>query len=397
MNPLDSFRERFVFADPNLIYMDGNSLGRLPKDAVQAVSNAVEYQWGERLIRAWNDHWLSLPSQIAGRIARILEVDDDEIALADSTSVNLYKLAFGALQSQPQRKVILTDSENFPSDVYLLAGLAQQLDRELKVVEPSQLFEAFDENVALLSLSQVAFRTGAAYDMVAVTQAAHRHGILVLWDLSHSAGALPTPLKASNADLAVGCTYKHLHGGPGAPAFLFVRRDLQERIHNPIQGWFGQRNAFDFGLQYHPAPGIARFQVGTPPILSVVGCQAGIGLVEEAGIRAIRTRSLEQTDRIISHFDARLQPFGFSLKTPRNHAERGAHVTLGHPEAWRIVRSLIEDENVIPDFRAPDGVRLGPAPLYTTDEEIDRAMDAIVNILQSGKHLRFNSERPPVT
>jgi kynureninase len=364
---------------------------------MRAVRDAVELQWGERLIRAWNESWLSLPARIAGRIARILGVDEEEVALCDSTSVNLYKLAFGAIQSQPGRNVIVTDAENFPSDVYLLSGLAQQMHCELRIVDPDRLVESFDKNVALVSLSQVAFRTGAAYDMVAVTQAAHRHGILVLWDLSHSVGVIPTPLRECGADLAVGCTYKHLHGGPGSPAFLYVRTDLQDRIRNPIQGWFGQQNAFDFSLEYQPSVGIGRYQVGTPPMLSVVGCEAGIALVEEAGIAAIRERSLDQTQQFIDGFDRRLANLGFSLLTPRSAAERGAHVTFGHPEAWRIVRSLIEDENVIPDFRAPYGIRLGPAPLYTTDQEIDRAMDAIVNILRSGKHLRFNSERPPVT
>jgi kynureninase len=392
-----SFRDRFVITDPNVIYLDGNSLGRLPKTAISAVQHAVEQQWGDRLIRGWNEHWLNLPSEISGVLAAILGVAPDEVALSDSTSVNLYKLASGCLRSQPNRPVILTDTENFPSDLYLLQGIAKQLNRELQIIEPSKIANALSDEVALLSLSHVAFRSGFVFDMAKITKAAHDKGAMVLWDLSHSVGAVPTPLRESHADFAVGCTYKHLHGGPGSPAFLFVRRDLQTTIENPIQGWFGQQSAFDFGLQYQPAEGIARFQVGTPPILSVVGCQTGINLVAEAGIDAIRTRSLQQTDRIIGHFDARLEPLGFSLLTPRNQTERGAHVTLGHPDAWRIVRSLIEDENVIPDFRAPDGVRLGPAPLYTTDDEIDRAIDAIVNILHSGKHLRFNSERPPVT
>ncbi len=389
-DPILAYRDRFVIDDPDLIYLDGNSLGRLPKATIATLLHAVEVQWGQRLIRGWNEAWLDAPRRIATRVANILGVQSDEVVMSDSTSVNLYKLAYAALEAKPDRRIILTDTENFPSDVYLLQGLAQRLDRELKIVPPEQVVNSLTEKVALVSLSQVAFRTGAAYDVEAVTAATHAVGALILWDLSHSVGALPTPIAA--ADLAVGCTYKHLHGGPGAPAFLYVRRDLQEALANPIQGWFGQHNAFDFDLTYAPASGISRYQVGTPPILSLLGCEAGIALVEEVGIYEIRQQSLRQTQFIIDALGGE-----FEILTPREEARRGAHVTLSHPEAWRIVSALIEQENVIPDFRAPNGVRLGPAPLYTSMDELAEAAVRLGKVMKTRSYEKFDSDRPAVT
>ncbi|RYG41711.1 aminotransferase class V-fold PLP-dependent enzyme, partial [bacterium] len=315
---------------------------------------------------------------------------------SDSTSVNLYKLAFAAIEHRRPRRKVVTEASNFPSDLYVLQGL-KRVWSDLRLVESEgDPEESLDEDTALLCLSHADFRTGRLRDIGRLTRAAHDVGALVLWDLSHSAGACPVRFTEHGIDLAIGCGYKHLNGGPGAPAFLAVRHDLQDTLVTPIQGWFGQRDAFEFGREYRAAEGIGRFQAGTPPILGMTSLEASAGLSAEVGIDAIRKRSLAQTDCFVRWFDEVGQGYGLRLDSPRDPSERGAHVLFGHPEAWRINLALIE-AGVIGDFRAPDGLRLGPAPLYTTDEEIEHALRTLEGILRSEDWNRFDAARARVT
>ncbi|WP_232072465.1 aminotransferase class V-fold PLP-dependent enzyme [Phytohabitans flavus] len=303
---LAPFRERFVIPDEHLVYLDGNSLGRLPRSTRERLHLAIE-EWGGDLIRGW-DRWITLSREVGDVLAGgVLEAEPGEVVLSDSTSVNLYKLAVAACAARPDRHVIVTDDDNFPSDRYIFQGLAEERGLDLRVVKTDidlgisveAVREALDEDVALVSLSHVAYRSGAVADMAAVTAAAHEVGALVLWDLSHSAGAVRVPLRSAGVDLAVGCTYKHLNAGPGAPAFLYVRADLQPELRQPIWGWFGQRDQFDMGAEYDPVASIDRFQVGTPPVLGAyaalegarITAEAGIGAIAEKGRRSGRTRS----------------------------------------------------------------------------------------------------------
>ena len=405
-DPLAPFRERFVIAEPELVYLDGNSLGRLPRATVEVARRLVEEAWGTRLIRGWNDGWLGLSEQVGEKIGRLLGAAPGQVTVADSTSVNLFKLAVGALRSRPGPYRIVTDDLNFPSDLYLLRSALEAVgDGELEVVRspdgigmPLELLqEAVRPGTTLVSLSHVVFKSGFLYDMAAVTALAHQVGALALWDLSHSAGAVPVDLDGSGADLAVGCGYKYLNGGPGAPAFLYVRRELQEELQNPLAGWFGRDDPFGFALEYEPAAGVRRFLTGTPPVLSLALIEPGVELLLEAGIARVREKSLAQTEYLIRRWEERLALLGYRLASPREGARRGSHVSLAHPEGWRINRALIDRLGVIPDFRAPDVIRLGICPLYTTYAELERAVEALHTAVADRLYEEFPSQRSAVT
>ncbi|NTU63776.1 MAG: aminotransferase class V-fold PLP-dependent enzyme, partial [Chloroflexi bacterium] len=306
---LASFRDEFVIDDPELIYLDGNSLGRLPKRSTARLQQAIEHEWGSRLIRGWNEGWFTLPQRVGAKIAQLIGAQADEVIAADSTSVNFFKLVIAALRARPGRSKIITDDLNFPSDVYLLQGAIDLLGNCHRLhavhsedglsVSTDQLRDAIDDDTALVTLTHTAFKTGYVYDMATITEAAHRVGALMLWDLSHSVGALPLALNEGEVDLAVGCTYKYLNGGPGSAAFLYVREDLQEEVLNSIWGWFGQKGQFDFGLQYQAASGMNRWQVGTPSILALSAVEPAIDLLLEAGIDRLRAKSIAQTEYLI--------------------------------------------------------------------------------------------------
>lgn len=357
---------------------------------------AVEDEWGGRLIRGWNEGWLDLPRRIGDGIAALIGAEQGEVVACDSTSVNLYKLAFAAVEARRPRRKIVTEAGNFPSDLYILQGLRRVWPDLEIVAAKGDPAESLDADTALLCLSHADFRTGRLRDLGALTDAAHKMGVLTLWDLSHSAGACPVDFAANGLDMAVGCGYKHLNGGPGAPAFLAVRSNLIEPLTSPVQGWFGQRDAFAFGTEYAPTVGIGRFLAGTPPILALTALEEGVALSVGVGIRAIRERSLAQTDWFVAWYDRVGSGLGLRLDSSSSHRERGAHVLFAHPEAWRINLALIEAD-VIGDFRAPDGLRLGPAPLYTTDEEIDRALAILEEVLRNRGWEQFSSERLAVT
>lgn len=388
-DPLTTFRERFVIDDPDLIYLDGNSLGRLPRTTTERLDEVVRREWGERLVRSWDEGWFEAAGRIGDKIARLVGADDGEVAPADSTSVNLYKLALAAVTARPDRPTILTDDLNFPSDLYILQGIAAATGRRVRVVPsvdgihgPAEaLIAAMDGDTALVTLSHTVFKSGYLYDMAAVTAAAHRAGALTLWDLSHSAGSVVVGLGDAAADLAVGCTYKYLNGGPGAPAFLYVRRDLQEQLANPIRGWIGRRDPFAFALDYAPAAGLQRFLTGTPPMLSLSAVEPGVDLLLEAGMERLRERSVRLSEYLLALYDDRLAPIGFRLNSPRDPARRGSHVSLGHDEGLRINLALIRDMKVLPDFRRPDNIRLGIAPLYNTFAELHGAIERLRRVV----------------
>jgi kynureninase len=401
---LARFRERFVVADPELIYVDGNSLGRLPRETAARLEERVE-EWGERLVQGWSD-WIDLPARVGDLLAPLIGAKTGEVVMADSTTVNLYKLAAAVLDARPHRRVLVTDAENFPTDRYIFQGLASARGLELRLLESDPVAgPTADEvaaacapaDVALVCLQHVAYRSGALADMEGITAAAHDAGALVLWDLSHSAGAVPVRLGAARADLAAGCTYKYLNAGPGALAYLYVRDGLQDELRSPIWGWFGQRDQFFMGPAYEPAPGIARFLAGTPPVLDLTAAEVGIRFVAEAGVEALYAKSVALTELAIDLHDAWLAPLGFELGTPRQPDRRGAHVSLRHDDAWPICRALIERAKVVPDFRHPDSIRIGLPPLYTRFVDVWDALDRLRVLVAAGEHRAFDAAPARVT
>ncbi|HEX2499287.1 MAG TPA: kynureninase [Actinomycetes bacterium] len=404
-DPLGHLPDRFVVDDPELIYLDGNSLGRLPRATLARLAVVAEKEWGSGLIRSW-DTWIDLPTRCGDLIARsLLGAEPGEVVVSDSTSVNLYKLAVAALDAQPGRDAIVTDDDNFPTDRYIVEGLAAQRGLELRMVasdpvhgpDPDRLAAAIDKRTALVTLSHVAYRSAALADLAEITALAHRSGALVLWDLCHSAGSVPVELAAAGADLAVGCTYKYLNAGPGAPAFLYVRRDLQASLRQPIWGWFGQRDQFAMGSGYDPEPDIRRFTVGTPAVLGVAAVEEGVQVLAEAGIHRLRDKGRRMTGLLVDLADEWLAPLGFEVASPRDPDRRGSHISLQHDDAWRICRAYIETAKVIPDFRAPDRLRLGPAPLTTRYVEVWEAMDRLRRLVESGAHVAYGAEHRRVT
>jgi kynureninase len=405
-DPLARFRDQFVLADADTIYLDGNSLGRLPIHSADRIREAVESQWGERLIRAWGEGWFDAPERIGAKLARLVGAGDDEVIVADSTSVNLFKLAVAALKARPGRTAVVTDDLNFPSDIYVLRGALEFLGGcRLEIVRspdgigvPIEALAArIDERTALVALSHATFKSGYVHDLAAVTALAHRTGALVLWDLSHSVGALPIDLDRADVDLAIGCTYKYVNGGPGAPAFLYVRRDLQDALVNPIPGWFGQRAPFDFDLDYVPRGGMARFLTGTPPVLSLAAIEPGVELLLEAGVQRLREKSVRQTEYLIELWEAHLKPLGFTLNSPCEAARRGSHVSLGHPDGWRIDQALIAEMRVLPDFRHPDNIRFGIAPLYTSFADVHEAVTRLARVVTERRYEKYPCARSGVT
>ncbi len=394
-DPLARFRERFVFADASTIYLDGNSLGRLPL-ATRARVHALLDQWGSELVSAWHE-WLDLPVLVGDLLAQAaLGARPGEVIVSDSTTVNLYKLASALLATRPGP--IVTDSGNFPTDRYVLEGLASAHGRELRLFESDPVAgpqaedveRAAGGEVALVSLSHVNYRSGAVAPTAEIESAA---AAPVLWDLSHSAGVI----RAEGIGLAVGCTYKYLNAGPGAPAFMFVRDDLQSALRTPIRGWFGQRRQFEMERSWDPEPGLRSFLGGTPNVPALVAVEEGARLVEEAGIDAIAAKAAALTAYAVELHDEWLAPLGFTLGSPRDAAHRGAHVSVRHPEAWPITRALVERARVVPDFRGPDSIRLGLPPLYTSFSDVHDALERLRTLVASGVQRQMPSERPRVT
>jgi kynureninase len=410
-DPLASFRDEFVIDDPNLIYLDGNSLGRLPKRTMNFMRDAIEEEWGKQLIGVWNRGWVDAPTVLGAKIARLVGAQADEILVTEGTSINLFKLVVAALRARHDRTRVVSDVLNFPSDLYILQGIIDLLGEghQLKLIPSADnmtiyseaVDAAIDEDTALVCLTHVAFKSAFMYDMAKVTEQAHRSGALMLWDLSHSVGAVPVDLNGCDVDLAVGCTYKYLNGGPGSPAFLYVRQDLQKQLSQPLWGWFAAGNPFEFDLEFTPANNISRFRVGTPAMLSMKALEPAIELFLEADMEQIRAKSIQQTEYLIFLAEEWLTPLGFTIGTPRQPEIRGSHVSLRHADAYRINRAMIEspppDVKIIPDFRAPDNIRMGIAPLYTKFTEIYLALDRMRTIVKDRIYEQFSSERLGVT
>jgi kynureninase len=403
-DPLARFREEFVRADESLIYLDGNSLGPLPRTTQARMADVVAAEWGAGLVRSWG-HWIDLPRQTGDLIGKCLTgAAPGQMLVSDSTTVNLFKLASAAMDARPLRTVIVTDDDNFPTDRYVLEGIARQRDCELRMIRTDMdeglsegaLAAALGPDVALVSLSHVAYRSGALCDMARITQLVHDAGALMLWDLCHSAGAVPVELDASGADLAIGCTYKYLNAGPGSPAFLYVRRELQARLRQPVWGWFGQADQFAMGPRYRPVPGIERFATGTPQVIGTVAVAEGVKLLAEAGIERLREKGVALTRYLIHLADQWLEPHGFRLASPRADARRGCHVTLHHPQAWQISQALIA-AGVIGDYRTPDRLRLGPVPIATRFADVWDALDRLRTVAADQSYADLPAERSRVT
>ncbi|HVQ93310.1 MAG TPA: kynureninase [Mycobacteriales bacterium] len=384
-DPLAAFRGRFEWPDPSFIYLDGNSLGMLPTAALARAQHVVAQEWGQRLIQAWYTGWLRQPARVGDLLGEaLLGAAPGQVVVADSTTVNYYKLAAAALDARPGRRVVVSAAADFPTDRYVLAGLAAARGLELRLVESAEttgltvadLAGAVDERTALVALSHVDYRSAAVADLAGITALAQSAGALALWDLSHSAGTLPVGLDEAGVDLAVGCSYKYLNGGPGAPSFLYVRAVHQAALRQPIWGWFGQRDQFDMGPVYDPVPDVHRFLVGTPPILGLALVEEGVRLLAEAGLGRLRAKAIGLTSLLVDCYDDWLAPLGFGLASPRDPAGRGSHVSLTHPDGQRLREELVRN-GVVPDFRRPDRLRFGLAPLTTRYVDVWDAMDRL--------------------
>jgi len=373
---------RRLFEIPDgLIYLDGNSLGVMPKAARARVIEELDVSWGRELIRAWNTAgWIDLPTRIGDRIAPLIGAPKASVMVADSTSLNLFKALTAALRMAGDRRVILSDSGNFPTDLYVAEGVIRTLDKgyQLRIVEPEAVEAAIDDDVAVMMITQVDYRTGRLHDMASLTAKARAHGVVTLWDLAHSCGALPVDLTAVGADFAIGCTYKYLNGGPGSPAFVYVRPDLQERVEPALSAWMGHNAPFAFTLDYQPAPGIERMRTGTPPVLSMAALDAALSTWDGVSIEAVRARSIELSELFIARVEA-LCP-DLVLASPRDPAKRGSQVSFRFPEGYAAMQALIADQ-VIGDFRAPDVMRFGFTPLYLSHADIEEAARRLSVIL----------------
>ncbi|WLD56716.1 kynureninase [Salinispirillum sp. LH 10-3-1] len=381
-DPLADVRSQFQLPE-GIIYLDGNSLGCMPKATAARMRAVIEDEWGNGLIRSWNSaHWIDLPQRLGSKIATLLGADSDEVLVTDSTSVNIFKLATAALRLRPSRHKIITEPGNFPTDRYILQGLCDFSGNAAQLVTiPAQdIIDAIDEDTALVVLTHVHYKSGALHDMKAITARAHAKGALILWDLSHSTGAVPLALNECDVDLAVGCGYKYLNGGPGAPAFVYVAKRLQEGIRQPIYGWFGHAQPFAMQDDYAPATGITQMLTGTTSVLGASALEVGLDIFSTVDMSALRHKSQALTDLLIELVEQRCADFGFALASPRDADARGSQVSFRHPEGYAIMQALI-DRGVIGDFRAPDIVRFGVAPLYVSYEDIGRAVDVLADIM----------------
>lgn len=387
-DPLASFRDRFQLPE-GVIYLDGNSLGPLSVHMRERIRSLLMDEWGADLIGSWNRHgWFHLPERVGARIAPLLGVEKDEVIAADSVSLNLFKLLGALLRQAGERRVVLADESNFPTDLHVAAGLTQLLSSAgatLRLVAPEVFEDACTPDVAVATLTQVDFRTGRMRDLERVTGAAHRSGVPVVWDLSHSAGALPLRLHQDGVEYAVGCGYKYLNGGPGAPGFLYVSRVLQDGLESPLAGWMGHAHPFDCGLHHEPAPGMRRFLVGTPPILSMIALEEGLRTFEGVAMDQVRDKSETLGDLFLRLAEERLSEWGVAVGSPRDAGERGSQVSLRHPDAYPVMQALIA-RGVIGDFREPDYLRFGFAPLYVRYRDVWDAVQALREVLTSGEH-----------
>ncbi len=379
---LKSKKDAFHIPD-GVIYLDGNSLGVMPRHVPARVAEVVTNEWGNSLIRAWNSHsWMELPGRIGDRIARLIGAPAGSVVACDSTSVNVFKVLSAALSLRPGRKVVLSDNGNFPTDLYVASGLAELLDKghELKIVAPEEVEDALTEEVAVMMLTQVDYRTGRVHDMAELTRKAHDAGAIAIWDLAHSAGAIPVDLMGAGADFAVGCGYKYLNGGPGAPAFLYVAPEHQDKVTSPLTGWMGHEAPFAFDLDYRPVSGVSRMTVGTPPVIALSSLYAALDVFEDVDMADIRAKSISLSELFIAEVEAKCPQL--TLASPRDPARRGSQVSFRFEEGYAAMQALIA-RGVIGDFRAPDVMRFGFTPLYLSHQDIVDAVSILAEILET--------------
>lgn len=404
---LSGFKTQFYRADPEEIYLDGNSLGRLPLESQRMLDEIIQNQWGEGLIRSWGERWYDAPTRIGDKLAGLICAHPGEVILADSTTINLFKLVISALTINPDRKEIISDVLNFPTDLYTIRGAIQLLNRgHLLTLLDSQdsiqisladYQQALNEGTALVTFSTPTFKSGYLHEIQRMTDLAHQAGALVLWDFSHAVGAVPLDVSAWDVDFAVGCTYKYLNGGPGSPAFIYINQKHLGKIgHQPL-GWWGHQAPFAFDLDYHPADSIRRLLSGTPPILSLLPIEFGIDLAAKAGIEHIRNKSVQLGLLFIRAFDARLADLGYQLGSPRDEERRGSHISIRHPESYRIYQALTRELKLIPDFREPDNIRLGFAPLYTSFADVVEAVSRLGRAVEDRIYEKYSRQRARVT
>ena len=381
-DPLAHCRARFHLP-AGVVYLDGNSLGAMPASVAARMRHAVEVEWAHGLIRSWNDAgWYAAPQRTGAKIARLIGARADEVIVADSTSVNLFKILVAAARMRPQRRVLLVERGDFPTDGYIAEGVAELTGSELRWAEPGRASDALDDEVAVVSLTHVNYRTGHIHDMAGITRTAHERGALVVWDLCHTAGAMPCDLRGCDADFAVGCGYKYLNGGPGAPAFVFAAARHQAAVRQPLTGWHGHARPFDFAARYEPAPGIDRMLAGTAPQLALIALEEALAAFDGIDMEAIRRKSQRMTDLFIALVDQELSGFGFGIASPRDANLRGSQVSLTHFEGYAIVQALIA-RGVIGDFRAPDLLRFGFAVLYLRFADVWNAVAALREVMET--------------
>ncbi len=383
-DPLAAARAAFAMP-PGIVYLDGNSLGPLPKAAAARVAHVVQQEWGEGLIRSWNAAgWIEAPAKVGDKIARLIGAGPGEVIVCDSTSINLFKVLASALDLAAGRRVLVSESENFPTDLYMMEGLVALLGGRhvLRVVPAEDIGAALDADTAVLALTHVNYRSGAMHDMAALTRLAHERGAFAVWDLSHSAGAMPLDVTAAGVDFAVGCGYKYLNGGPGAPAFVYVAERHHGTFRQPLSGWLGHAEPFAFEGAYRPAAGVGRCLVGTPPILSLAALEVGVDLLRGCDLAAVRQKSVRLTDIFIRLVEERCAAHGLVLLSPRSSAARGSQVSFRHPQGYPVMQALIA-RGVIGDFRAPDILRFGLAPLYLRYVDLWDAVTALVEVFDT--------------
>ena len=398
-DPLRVFRDQFVIADPDVCYLDGNSLGRLPKATVESVQRMTLEEWGGELVEGWS-HWIDMAQRVGDDLgAAVLGAAPGQVLATDTTSVNLYRLAIAAIKDRPGRSTIVIDEANFPTDRYIFQGIADDLGMHLVVVPnedpevaeferitPETLASYLDDDVALVCLQVINYRSGARQDVTALTELARSHGAYLLWDASHAAGALDLQFDSWGVDLAIGCSYKYCNGGPGSPAWLYIRSSLQSRLRTPIDGWFAQRDQFAMGPRFERADGMRGFQIASPSIVGLTAIESSMAIIQEAGMALIEAKAGAGTNFMIELFDEWLAPLGFDLETPRRPEHRGGHLSLTHPEADRIAVALRQSANVIPDFRKPTTIRVAVAPLYTSYEEIYTGFERTRDLVAAQRH-----------
>jgi kynureninase len=416
-DPLAKYKQAFQITDPDLCYLDGNSLGRMPLASVKAVNDFLTHEWGKELVDGWS-HWID-EAQVAGNLLgrATLGAAEGQTLVQDTTSVNFYQLCTAAIKARPGRKTVIIDSSNFPTDRYILSGIADSLglnlitlnndgmggpgqvdvDADCELITPEILEPFLNDDVALVTLQVIHYRSGSRPDVKAITELVRKHGGLVVWDASHAGGAIDLQFDDWGVDLAVGCTYKYGNSGPGSPAWLYIRKSMQSQVLPTIQGWFANDKQFEMGPFFEPADQIRRFQIASPSIIGIRAVQASYSMIEEAGMKAISEKAALGTDLILALYDAWLAPIGFTLLTPRDPNKRGGHITVGHPDAKKIAAAMRSMTNTIPDYRTPDSIRLAIAPLPTSYTEVFDGLERMRDLVQSKKYLEIQDSGSRVT